>query len=185
MGRRSKKSRCATPDSGASEPGAEPPLLTVERVAAALGVAANYVEMLRLTRCEADTDFCDVDGAALLTEAGAEKIRAIVDEGMRATAPDVLMMPLVRSVATDAPRPAPQREDLRLTRVFRWSANILAELPNGREVVLTVRSNRHLQTGMVLRGCIKGDLGWTYEGRLPRSIGERQLYFPPAPAALK
>jgi len=74
----------------------------------------------------------------------------------------------------------PHREDLRLTRVFRWSNNILAERANGLEVVLHVRNNRHLEAGMVLRQCIEGPMGWTYEGRLPRVIGERQLFYPPS-----
>lgn len=156
-------------------------LLTISRLARELGVPADHIERLQSTRCGAGEDFVDVDGAAVFTPFGAEKIRALVAGEMRDTPPPVAP----RADPAPAPTAAatPRREDLRLTRVFPWSCNLLAVLPNDNEVVLTVRSNRHLEPGMVLRACIEGPMGWTYEGRLPRIVGERQLYHPATAAA--
>jgi len=154
---------------------------TVAGLAGELGVAVATVEQLLGSACVAGDDFVDDGGVALFTRAGAEKIRGLVEEQMREETAEA------ETTLADLPQAAqlPRREDLRVTRVFRWSRNILAVLPNEIEVVLTVRTIAHLEAGMVLQGCIQGPMGWTYEGRLPRMLGERQLYFPPQPAGSK
>lgn len=154
---------------------AAPAAVPLPALAAELGLAADRVEQLAGIVCVPGDDFTDA-GEIVFTESGAKKIRDRVTEDMREQAAPVAPRP-------PAPISTLHREDLKLTRVFRWSANVLAETTTGLEVVLTVRSSRHLEPGMVLRNCIRGELGWTYEGKLPRTIGERQLYFPPKPAA--
>jgi hypothetical protein len=169
--RSSKKiSRCA-PGSSATPLGH-----TTASLARELGVAWDHVDRVRGETCVAGLDFDEVGEPSLLvfTESGAEKIRQGVAAQMVNTPPP----PTVPAPAAESAQAGLHREDLRLTRVFRWSANLMAVRANGLEVVLTVKTNQHLQAGMVLRGCIEGATGWTYEGRLPRSLGERQLYFP-------
>lgn len=162
-----KNSSDSAPPADAPRPG-EPEAWTAARLAEQLGVTVEVVEQLQGSVCVPGKDFVDAAGVAVLTASGMEKIRARLRE---------------ESPADQPAKPAPQRADLRITRVYRWSRNVLAETSAGLKVVLSVRSIAHVEAGMVLRDCIRGEMGWTYEGRLPRTIGERQLYFPPKPAA--
>jgi hypothetical protein len=167
---------------------AEPEAWTAARLSEQLGVAVDEVEQLQASICVAGEDFVDAAGVAVLTATGLKKIRARVQEDQLAAVPmpaPLAELPSGRGIEVDygAPVPPTHREDLRLTRVFRWSTNVLAETAAGLEVVVRVRAIAHLEAGMVLPACIRGEMGWTYEGRLPRTIGERQLYFPPHPAA--
>jgi hypothetical protein len=146
-------------------------------LAAELGLAVDRVEHLAGLACVPGDDFTDTgDSAIEFTVAGAKKIRDRVAEEMR---DHVETKTPAATVAAATPAvPAPRTEDLRLTRVFQWSKNVLAELPNRNEVVLSVKSAKFLMPGMVLRGCREGEGGWFYQGRLPRTLGERQMFFP-------
>ncbi|MCM2304081.1 MAG: hypothetical protein NDJ72_05220 [Elusimicrobia bacterium] len=201
----------AAPDRPGTAPaGGEPEAWSVARLAQDLGVPAERVEQLQGLTCIAGEDVVDTAAGAVLTASGIKKIRErVAEDAAGQGAPDyppddsgeplrcatfdpalqAAIPPAIRAkmdadrAAAEAARAAVHREDLQITRVFRWSCNVLATQANGNEVVLTVRSIAHLEAGMVLRGCIRGTMGWTYEGRLPRVLGERQLYFPPIPAA--
>jgi hypothetical protein len=176
MGKRTKNLP-GTPGAAAADVLQVSPWATVPGLARELGVAEARVELLLGSICEAGADFDDEHGTVLFTYAGAQKIRAAIEEQM-VTERDVLAAEREPQDATAPAAGSPRREDLTLTRVFRWSTNVMAERANGLEVVLRVKSIAHLQQGMVLKACIEGLFGWTYEGRLPRTIGERQHYFP-------
>lgn len=151
-------------------------LWTVPCVARDLGVPVEFVQELFETQCTAGEHFLFVRGTPVFNEAGIARIRAGIEANMRGTAAAA-----GEAVKPTAPAvPAAVGEDLRLTRVFRWSTNVLAERPNGNEVVVKVKDVTHLEAGMVLAGCVEGESAWFYMGRLPRSIGQRQLYFPPS-----
>jgi hypothetical protein len=190
VAKRAPKNSAVAAGMGAGHPpaaaphGGEPEAWTSSRLAAELGVDDAHVEDLQASICIAGEDFVDSASAAVFTASGVKKIRDRVHEEQLGAPPPP---PPGYKAAPPAPvdyGPSPvHREDLRLTRVFRWSTNVLAETSAGTEVVLRVRSIAHLEAGMVLRACIRGEMGWTYDGRLPRTLGERQLYFPPKPAA--
>lgn len=168
MGRARKNPRSAAPSR----------MLAVShavRCAAELGVSTDAVEDAFATVCAEVDCIPGADGFVYLSEAGFEKIREHITAQMR---PQPDAAPIAPPALSEAPQSTLHREDLRLTRVFRWSNNVLAERSNGLEVVLAVRSNRHLEPGMILKGCIQDQMGWTYDGRLPRVLGERQLFFP-------
>lgn len=174
MGKKNRRSAAVPPPSGpaATADGADAGLWTVERVARDLGVAVDLVAELLEARCDPASDFTTVRGVAVVTEAGLPKIRALVEAQMSAQAPEARpAQPKARE---------PEGEDLTITRVWPWSRNVTAERENGTEVTVVVKSVAHLQAGMVLPGCVKGEMSWFYYGRLPRVIGERQLFFPPA-----
>lgn len=145
-------------------------------LAAELGLAVDRVEQLAGLACVPGDDFTDAgESTILFTTAGAKKIRDRVAEEMRDQVDPKTPAP---AASVTSVSPAPKTEDLRLTRVFRWSQNVLAELPNGNEVVLSVKSSKFLMPGMLLRSCREGEGGWFYQGRLPRTLGERQMFFP-------
>lgn len=73
--------------------------------------------------------------------------------------------------------PEPHREDLKITRANLSPRVVLAERANGNEVQCLVRSTALLKPGMVLRGCVADQFGWTYMGKLPRVVGEQQLFY--------
>lgn len=158
-------------------------LFTVSRVADDLGVPIDAVVALLAGQCSRAVHFTEVRGSVVFTESGVAHVRAAIEARMRADveALDVAQNPVPAAAQTS------QTEELKVTRVFPWAAakkttssNVLAERANGNEVVLVVRDVTHLQPGMVLAGCVRGENAWYYMGRLPRSGGERQLFFPPA-----
>lgn len=158
-------------------------LFTVQRVAADLGVPVDAVVALLASDCTAALHFTEVRGVLIFTEAGVAHVRATIEARMRA---DVASANLAEEPAPHAEQTS-LTEDLRVSRVFPWSGgkkttslNVLAERPNGNEVVLVVKDVTHLEAGMVLAGCVRGENAWYYMGRLPRSFGQRQLFFPPA-----
>lgn len=163
MGRARKNPRAATPSRMLAVPHGS------WSAAAELGVSTDAVENAFAAVCEEADCTPGADGFVHLSSAAFEKIREHIAAQMR---------PQQDAAPSEAPQSTLHREDLRLTRVFRWSNNVLAERANGLEVVLAVRSNRHLEPGMILKGCIQDQMGWTYDGRLPRVLGERQLFFP-------
>jgi hypothetical protein len=161
-----------------------PGSISAAALAHEIGVAVADVDELSVLVCVYPTDLVFDRGSTttLITATGAEKIRSAVAAEMRPGPPRPAAQKAGAPSVTAPPEPfpaGPHREDLRLTRVFSGSKNILAERANGLEVVLTVRATTHLAPGMVLRDCIRGEMGWSYEGRLPRIVGERQLFFPP------
>lgn len=151
---------------------------TAPELAARTGLSVEAIE-----RTARDVTGGDVSlrrsGVLHFSAASAEKILAAVEAGMSAA-------PATRATtASDLPPEAstppvllPQSEDLRVTRVFPRSCNILALRANGLEVTLRVKSTEHLLPGMLLPGCLAEPYGWTYYGRLPRTTGERARYFP-------
>lgn len=145
---------------------------TVDVVARELGVAAALVDELQRTVCNEATDFRHVHGVVVFTAAGVETVRRAIEGRMQAERSPT---PPEKNSAEPATTGA---EDLKLTRVFRWSTRLLAERANGLEVVLQVKSAKNLEAGMVLKDCRPGEFCWFYEGRLPRTLGERQLFYP-------
>lgn len=148
---------------------------TVDVVARQLGVPVAAVKAFVRS---ADTpigpdDFRIVLGVEVFTASGIDKIRHALEDQMQA---ERSPSPSEKKLPVDAG--ADGAEDLTLTRVFRWSKRVLADRPNGLEVVLEVKSAKNLQPGMVLKACRPGEFCWFYEGRLPRTLGERQLFFP-------
>jgi len=105
-----------------------------------------------------------------------EKISALLSARMDAAAP------AAEAAAPEAPPvpiPCDSRRDLRLTRIFPRSRHFLAEMPDGLEVVVAVPRSEpidHCLPGMVLRSCFQLEHCWAYDGRLPRTLGERSLY---------
>lgn len=151
-------------------------LWTAERVARDLGVALELVTELQFTALVLGTDLVLVRGILIYTEQGRETMRRAIETRMLAE-----KKPLAATVlATGTPPagPAPIEEDLTITRVFPWSTRLLANRANGLEVVLQVRTQKHLAAGMLLSGCVCGEMCWFYYGRLPRASGEAQLFYP-------
>lgn len=149
---------------------------TIERIANALGVAMEVIADLSCELCSAEVDVLTTERGPVFTQAGFEKIREAVERRMLTTPPAE-----TKPVAAEKKEPATSglvRADLRVVRVFRGSPRLLANLPNGNEVVLIVRSSEQLQPGMVLPDCERGEMCWYFTGRLPRISGERQHYFP-------
>lgn len=145
-------------------------LWDADQVARDLGVAAVIVRELE-PQLDPTCDLRTVRRVTVFTESGRAKLRAMVELRMAAEKNP----PGQAAAAPTAERP---REDLKVTRVFNWSPRLLCVRENGLEVVLQVKSQKHLQPGMVLKECICGEGCWFYYGSLPRSIGERQLFFP-------
>lgn len=163
-------------------------LFTVSNVAADLGVPVEAISALLVSHCTTAVHFTEVRGTIVFTAAGVAHVRLAVAESMRNDAAPST----VAETAAPGTEPAGLTEDLQITRVFPWAAakkttslNVLAERPNGNEVVLVVKDVTHLEAGMVLAGCVKGTHAWYYMGRLPRAVGQRQLFFPPVSPAQK
>lgn len=112
-------------------------------------------------------------GKTYFTAVERAVVQATVEQRMLAG-----KIPLPAAAPVDPEATPAATEDLTLTRVFPWSKNLLANRANGLEVVVQVASSRFLQAGMVLEACTKSEMGWAYYGRLPRVIGEAQLFFP-------
>ena len=149
--------------------------VTVAALAAELGVAAGVVEVLARRYREGALP---VHAEAVLPDALAEKIRATIAEAMAPTpAPGADAAATTPAGASPDAVPAHLRADLRVSRVFPWSNNILALLPNGNEVVCAVRDASRLAPGMVLRSAQQNAYCWVYTGRLPQTTGERHLFF--------
>lgn len=176
-----KNSRVASPEPArlSEKIGANSALWTDDVVAGELGVAVELIATLRGSACSAQ-DVSEVRGVPVFTLQGRETIRRAIEERLRAeklppgTAGE-------RALGFSPARAAlvePVKADLTVTRVIGTSTQLLAQLPNGNEVPLRVRKSDNLRPGMVLRDCVQDDMGWTYHGRLPRTFGERQLFFP-------
>jgi hypothetical protein len=162
------------PDAEKNSPGAPGGLWTAANVSRELGLAVVVVEGLRTAHCTAAGDLTTVRGQVVFTAAGLKKIQSAVAQGMSTT-------PAVVAQAPRRPTPAPSTlptEDLTIARIFRGSPRVLANRPNGNEVVLQVKTAELLKPGMVLTDCQHGGMGWYYHGKLPRVIGEQQFYFP-------
>lgn len=158
---------------------------TPAALAAELGLAVDQVEQLVGETCVAGEDFNDIAGETVFTVAGLQRIRARIQEQMLGTVTPSAAGPTGADNVVDFGTPPLRREPLKLTRVFPWSTNLLADRENGLEVVVSVRNATHLKPGMVLEDCAQGDTGWFYDGRLPRTIGEEQLYYPAKNPATK
>ena len=112
------------------------------------------------------------------TPLGLKKFLSSAGPGFAQAAPPPPVEPALEISAEVIPMP--RREDLRLVRSNLWSGkNVFAETSYGVEVQVSVKSAELLKDGMVLRECIEEPpFGWVYLGRLPRGLGEQQLYFP-------
>lgn len=160
----------ATPDGRKNSPGpaakAAPPSpgYTAATLAREWGVPVDLVVELG-------------NGATYFTQAGRDELQAAITRRMSGEK-------IPPAAALPAPAAALTTEALTITRVFPWSTRVLCSRENGLEVVLQVKTVKFLLAGMVLRECICGEMGvWFYYGRLPRVIGEAQLFFPKPEAA--
>jgi len=154
-------------------------LWTIANVARDLGVSGAAIERASLQYCTPGSDTSDVRGVFVFTAAGLQKIRAGIGAGM-APAPVAATLRAKQPSAEASTLPT---MDLTVTRIFRDSPRVLANLPNGNEVTLQVKTSALLRPGMVLAGCQFGGMGWFYYGRLPRVVGECRDYFPqPSPS---
>lgn len=145
--------------------------LTALALAHELGVAGSLV-----------MDFMRAEGITRLDEVGAAKIRAAVAASLAADAAQggAEDRAPVAAAPVKAPGQGQDRPDLRITRVMMSKRTVLAQHPNGNEVVCLVRSTEYLKAGMVLRECLpNGDWqSWAYQGRLPRGLGDMQNFYP-------
>jgi len=146
---------------------------TIGAAAAELGLAPRVLEELMGKMVMDSADF--VTGEGILTPTGFEKIRTSVEQTMQSAAAATVA---TAAVPVKADTQDLVHEDLRVARIFRGSPRVLAERSNGLEVVLQVKTSELLEVGMLLKGCEQGEMCWFYTGRLPRTTGERQLYFP-------
>ena len=154
-------------------------LWTLANVARDLGVAVGVIERAAARHCTEPGDTSDVRGVFVFTPSGLQKIRAGIGAGM-APAPVAATLRAKQPSAEASTLPT---MDLTVTRIFRDSPRVLANLPNGNEVTLQVKTSALLRPGMVLAGCQFGGMGWFYYGRLPRVVGECRDYFPqPSPS---
>lgn len=156
-----------------SDASAENSVLTPIALAHELGVSASAV-----------MDFMRVEGVHRLDEVGAGKIRALVAASLAADAAQEGGGDRP-PVAVAGPKSSPEGQDsravdLRVTRVMLSKRTVLAQHPNGNEVICAVRTTEHLKAGMILRDCQpNGDWqSWAYQGRLPRSMGDMQNFYP-------
>lgn len=120
------------------------------------------------------------NGNTTFTQQGRDELQAAIEARMAAEKlPPAAAAEFPAASTSPAPAAADLvKEDLTLSRVFGWSTKVLANRTNGLEVVLQVKASRFLKPGMVLRECVQGESGWFYYGRLPRVVGEGQLFYP-------
>ena len=152
-------------------------LMTVERVARDLGIGAAAVRNWIADQGRERVDYMKNGRAVLFTPGGWEKIStwagaSVAQEGAGAAN----AVAFREGNGADHTR-TPVCEDLRVTRPDLSPRMVLAVRPNGNEVTVLVKSAALLKPGMVLQECMPDSNGWSYQGRLPRTLGEQQLFF--------
>lgn len=139
---------------------------TAEQLAAEAGVGLERVsEAMRQCYMPEEVFLERSDGMLRATQAGRERVRAILDAALAAQpAQEPRSSPT--SVET-----ASARERLLVTRV--WGAKrVICRRVNGVEVVCRVQDASNLMPGMELVDAQAGVDGlWSYYGRLPRRRG--------------